>query len=118
MADTTPEHQLAEPRIMEIAKGVGLDIARLDRNGGAETAGEDRRHHRSGPQAGHHGHPRSDRPSGRTHGPTGYAGSMPYQALRPVLSPRRGRPGGAVRGDGREGRPALAAPMVPFTAGI
>jgi len=29
MADTTPEHQLAEPRVMEIAKGVGLDVIRL-----------------------------------------------------------------------------------------
>ncbi|HIJ63148.1 MAG TPA: DsbA family protein [Rhodospirillaceae bacterium] len=29
MADATPEHQLAEPRVMEIAKGVGLDVTRL-----------------------------------------------------------------------------------------
>jgi protein-disulfide isomerase len=29
MADTTPEHQLAEPRILEIAKDVGLDVKRL-----------------------------------------------------------------------------------------
>jgi protein-disulfide isomerase len=29
MADTTPEHQLALPRILEIAKSVGLDVTRL-----------------------------------------------------------------------------------------
>ena len=29
MADATPENQLAEPRIMEIAKGVGLNVTRL-----------------------------------------------------------------------------------------
>ncbi len=29
MADATPEHQLAEPRILQIAKAAGLDVARL-----------------------------------------------------------------------------------------
>ena len=40
MADRTPEHQLAEPRILEIAAGAGLDLARLKKDAGApEIAG-------------------------------------------------------------------------------
>jgi protein-disulfide isomerase len=41
MADQTPEHQLAEPRIMAIARSVGLDVKRLKDDMGAgeiETA--------------------------------------------------------------------------------
>ncbi|MEC4590289.1 MULTISPECIES: DsbA family protein [Nitrospirillum] len=33
MADKTPEHQLTEARVKEIAAGVGLDTARLERDG-------------------------------------------------------------------------------------
>lgn len=32
MADKTPEHQLAEPRILEIAANAGLDVARLKKD--------------------------------------------------------------------------------------
>jgi protein-disulfide isomerase len=32
MADKTPEHQLTEARVKEIAAGIGLDIARLERD--------------------------------------------------------------------------------------
>jgi protein-disulfide isomerase len=32
MADQTPEHQLAEPRIVEIAAAAGLDVARLKKD--------------------------------------------------------------------------------------
>lgn len=32
MADKTPEHQLAEPRILEIAASAGLDVARLKKD--------------------------------------------------------------------------------------
>jgi protein-disulfide isomerase len=32
MADKTPEHQLAEPHLMEIAKSVGLDGVRLKKD--------------------------------------------------------------------------------------
>jgi protein-disulfide isomerase len=40
MADKTPEHQLAEPRILEIAADAGLDVARLKRDaGGPDIAG-------------------------------------------------------------------------------
>lgn len=34
MEDKTPEHQLAEPRLLEIATMVGLDVARLSRDVG------------------------------------------------------------------------------------
>jgi len=34
MADKTPEHQLAEPRILEIAAGAGLDVGRLKQDAG------------------------------------------------------------------------------------
>lgn len=40
MADKTPEHQLAEPRIIEIAAGAGLDVARLKQDAdGPEITG-------------------------------------------------------------------------------
>lgn len=40
MADKTPEHQLAEPRILEIAAGAGLDMARLKQDAaGTEISG-------------------------------------------------------------------------------
>jgi protein-disulfide isomerase len=32
MADRTPEHQLAEPRILDIAKSVGVDVPRLKKD--------------------------------------------------------------------------------------
>jgi len=35
MADKTPEHQLAEPHILEIAASVGLDVVRLKKDAGA-----------------------------------------------------------------------------------
>ena len=41
MADKTPEHQLAEPHILEIAAGAGLDLARLKKDASApEIAGQ------------------------------------------------------------------------------
>lgn len=40
MADKTPEHQLAEPRILDIAVAAGLDVARLKQDASAaEIAG-------------------------------------------------------------------------------
>ena len=84
MADRTPEHSLAEPHLIEIAKSVGLDPAQLKQDAAApEVMAQINRNRALGQAIGIVGTP------GLVIGDGIQSGAMPYEALAEAVAAAR-----------------------------